>query len=343
MFKMNLQTLIGFVIGLVVVAACEFIFEGGSLLYSMLFFVTLAQGPITILAATEIVQSDWAKPYKKYLLSVRHMNFFLALLFVVFILAGKLNLYDWAHHPNAWLNSDFFAIRNVVLLLLAWVVANKYAKESLNESKTKTMWSLFWIFTFVLCQTIVAFDWIMSLEYPWISTLFGIYTFVEAFYAGLGLAAFFTYFKYMQMTESFGETRVQKSQMDMMTLMFGFSIFWAYQFFSQYIVIWYGNIPEEVAFLSSRLETFGNTLYLVPFILFFIPFWSLLSRKVKGNPRAVMVIAAVIWAGLLLERFFYLRPHMTLNPLITVVEFLAIGVVFLVVMRNGVSGETAQA
>ena len=334
--KIDMKVLVAFIVGAALIAGFEFMFDGGSLLYCMLFFVAVSQGPIAIMAAVDIVDSQWAKPYKALMFSVRHMILFIAILFGVFLLAGKLELFStWMHgHQTAWLNPEFFSIRNIVLLLLAWVVANKYAKESLANSDKKIKWALFWLFTYVINQTIVAFDWVMSLMYPWISTLFGAYFFVEAFYSGLALAAVFTYLYHQNLSETYTEKTFKKSQMDMMTLFFGFSVFWGYQFFSQYIVIWYGNIPEEVAYIKQRLDMFGGLLYMVIIILFVIPFLSLIFRKVKGNPRAVLTVGLIVWAGILLERVIMLAYHMPLNPVITLVEFVIIGGVFVWVIRN---------
>lgn len=313
-----------------IIAILEFTFhESGSLMYSLLFFAALSQGPLAIVAAADIVNSGWVKPYKREMFSVRHMMLFVALLFLIFALSGKVHLYDWAHHENGWLNQNFFIIRNLAMLVLAWLVAGKYQKESLSESDKKAKWGVIWVFAYVAGQSLIAFDWVMSLDYPWVSTLFGAYFFVEAFYAGLALAAVITYFNYHNFVVDFPEKTFKKSQMDMMTLMFGFSIFWAYQFFSQYLVIWYGNIPEEVGYLTHRLDEYSATLYLVLIILFIIPFWTLLSRKIKANPRFSMIIGFLILGGILLERFFMIAPRLSLHPVITPVEFALTALAFL--------------
>jgi hypothetical protein len=345
MMQISKTILIGtFLACAVVIAILEFTFaDSGSVLYSMLFFVALAQGPLAIVAAADIVKSNWVQPYRREMLSVRHMNLFIALLFAIFAFTGKIHLYDWSEHTNAWLNPQFFIIRNIVILLLAWVVAGKFAKESMSNSPNKSVWGIFWVFTFVLSQTIVAFDWVMSLDYPWISTLFGAYFFVEAFYAGLALAAVMTYFNLHNFVEDFSEKTFKKSQMDMMTLMFGFSIFWGYQFFSQYIVIWYGNIPEEIAYIKFRLDQYSILLYLVIAILFLIPFVLMLSRKIKGNPKLVMPIGFLIWGGILLERYFMIAPHMNLNPLIVAVEFVLTAIVFIATLLYTRSVNKASA
>ena len=338
---MNSKVLLAFVLGAVALGVFEFFTHGGSLLYCLMFFVAVSQGPITIMAAADIVSAKWHHPYKSVMFSMRHMNLFLAIAFAIFFGISMSNgsfeeiFVNWMHgHQTAWLNPEFFGIRNVVLLLLAWLVSNKFAKTSLTNGKGRTPWALAWVFTFVIGQTIYAFDWVMSLQYPWISTLFGAYFFVEAFYSGLALAAVFTFFKYQHFIENYSEKSFKKSQMDMMTLFFGFSVFWAYQFFSQYIVIWYGNIPEEVAFIKQRLDMFSGLLYMVIVIMFVIPFITLLFRSNKSNPKFVMGIGILVWFGILLERVFMLAPHADLNPVITLVEFLIMSGVFYWVIKN---------
>ncbi|RMF54389.1 MAG: hypothetical protein D6748_16500 [Calditrichaeota bacterium] len=338
---LNSKIIIGFLIALALIAGLEFNFEGGALMYCMLFFVAISMGPIAIVAAVDIAGSQWIKPYKKILLSTRHMILLIPFLFIVFWASGKLHLYGWTEHETGWLNQNFFVLRNVLVLLFAWVMANKFASVSLNDAPGKVKWGVLWELTYVVTQTLVAVDWVMSLDYPWISTLFGAYFFVEAFYSGLALAAIITFFKYQSFNDQFPKT-FKNSQMDMMTMMFGFSIFWAYQFFSQYLVIWYGNIPEEVAFLVHRLEIYSNLMYLVLISLFVIPFITMLSRKVKGNPVADLVLGILVLSGILLERFFMIAPHMTLNPVITIVEFLVLAVLFVMVLRTSEAAEVTS-
>lgn len=340
---LNSKILIGFVVGIALIAGLEFAFEGGSLLYCMLFFAAISMGPVAIVGAVDIAGSDWIRPYRKMMLSVRHIILLIALLFVVFWLTGKVHLYEWTKTPNAYLNENFFVLRNVLLLFFAWIMANKYAKESLTESDKKAKWAVLWELTYVITQTFVAIDWVMSLEYPWISTLFGAYFFVEAFYSGLAVAALMTFFNHQNFISLYSKEKFAKSQMDMMTMMFGFSIFWAYQFYSQFLVIWYGNIPEEVSFLSHRLDIFSNWLYIVLVILFVIPFVTLLSRKIKANPTAVMIIGSLILAGILIERLFMLVPHMILNPVITPIEFLILGILYIMVIKNEVESPSSSS
>ncbi len=338
---MNSKVITAFLISAVIIGIFEFFSHGGSLLYCLLFFVAVTQGPVTVMAAADIVNARWHIPYKNVMFSMRNMNLYLAILFAVFFFIGQSTgnfshiFESWMHdHQNTWLNPEFFGARNIALLLLAWFVSNRYANASFTGANNRTPWALAWVFTYVIGQTVFAMDWVMSLQFPWISTLFGAYFFVEAFYAGLAFAAILTYFKHQELNEAYTTKTFQKSQMDMMTLFFGFSVFWAYQFFSQYLVIWYGNIPEEVAYLTQRLDMFKWMLYMVIVILFVIPFISLLFRSNKSNPKFVMGIGFVVWAGILLERVFMLAPHTSLNPLITLVEFVVMSGVFYWVVKN---------
>ncbi len=319
-----------------------------SMLYTMLFFVAISMGPIAIMAAVDICESDWAKPYKREMLSTHHMILFIAMLFAGFVALGKLSVYDWSIPVEGlerkWLNESFFTWRNLALLLISWLVASTYAKKSLNNEKGKVMWAIFYVFAYVITQTMVAFDWVMSLDFPWLSTLFGAYFFVEAFYSGLALAAIFTYFFSDYYAEKYPAKTFKKAQMDMMTMMFGFSIFWAYQFFSQLIVIWYGNIPEEVAFFTHRLHIYGNWLYAVILVLFVTPFWVLLSRKVKANAKFVMIMGFWIWGGILLERVFMIHHHVHLNWIVVIPQFIvAAGVFYVVVQSRGASESLKSA
>lgn len=337
----KMQVLIAFLAGAVVIGGLELTFEGGSLLYCMLFFATISMGPMAVIAGADISGGKWVKPYKETMFSVRHMILFVLILFLVFIGLKRHELiYFWAeegtefHHT--WLEKNFYMLRNVLLLAVSWIVANVYAKASMQEKSSKVFWAIMWVFSFVITQTVIAFDWVMSLEFPWISTLFGAYFFVEAFYCGLAFAAIYTSLRYQHLLEVHDEKTFKKSMMDMMTMFFGFSIFWAYQFFSQYIVIWYGNIPEEVSYFTRRLDEFSGWLYIIPVILFVTPFWILISRKMKANPKVIIWVGLLVWAGILVERFFMLGAHhdIHLSPIITTAEVLVAAGVFFWVVKN---------
>ncbi len=308
--------------------------QGGALLVTLLFWVTLAHGPITVVAAADIVNGKWIKPYKREMLSVYPFGLVIPFLFLAF--SPNVKHYVWFHDQGVWLNSTFFIVRNVVLLLITFFFARKFALESIKEGPRKSTYAVWYVLAYVITHTIIAFDWVMSMEYPWISTLFGAYFFVEAFYAGIAFGGVMTFINYARFTSEYPVKVFKKAQMDMGTLLFGFSVFWAYQFYSQYLVIWYGNLPEEVSFLARRVASspMREFAYSVIVLLFLVPFVTLLFRKLKGSPGFLLCIALVIYTGLLIERILYVVPHFTVNPLLTIIEFALVGGLFAFIVQS---------
>lgn len=336
--KLNWRTLL---IATVVIAVVAYLMEnvllaaqGGALLVTLLFWVTLAHGPIAVVAAADIVSGKWIQPYKREMLSVYPFGLVIPVLFLAFV--PNLKYYIWYHDQGVWLNSTFFITRNVVLLLITFLLARKFALESIKEGPKKSTYAVWYVLAYVATHTIIAFDWVMSMEYPWISTLFGAYFFVEAFYAGIAFGGVMTFINYANFTKEYPIKVFKKSQMDMGTLLFGFSVFWAYQFYSQYLVIWYGNIPEEVSFLARRVATspMREFAYSVIVLLFLIPFVTLLFRKLKGSPGYLLFISLIIYTGLLIERVLYVEPHLTVNPILAIVEFALVGGLFALIVQS---------
>ena len=299
--------------------------NNGSLLFTLVFWIAIIEGCIALVATTELVKAQWILPLKKGLLSVYPLLLFIAFLFIFLVL--QINIYPWAEGQGIWLNKWFFMIRNFILLLLAYVLARKLAIESDKESKKRDLYAILYLLVFVVSQSLVAFDWVMPLEYPWFSTLFGGYFFVESFYVGIAVAGVFC-FLLLKKSAQENADKLSKALNDTATMMFGFSLLWAGLFYSQFLVIWYGNIPEEAGFLVARIS---NPLsYVILVALFFAPFIILLSRRAKSNPSVVLAVSSAILLGLFIERLLLLFPAVPLNPILLVLEFLLISFLFVV-------------
>jgi hypothetical protein len=145
---------------------------------------------------------------------------------------------------------------------------------------------------FALTITFAAFDWLMSLDAHWYSTIFGAYVFAGAV---LGLLAFLVLAVLtLHRHDALRETITPEHYHDLGKLLFAFVVFWAYMAFSQYLLIWYGNIPEETIWFLHRGE--GTWLYaslLLVFGQFVVPFFFLFPQPVKRNPKALRFIS--IW------------------------------------------------
>jgi len=167
----------------------------------------------------------------------------------------------------------------------------------------------------------------MSLEYPWYSTLFGGYTFIESIFSGIAIAGIITG---MKLRGGVTDPSLRKVLIDTATMMFGFSLLWAGLFYAQFLVIWYGNLPEEVGFLTRRSIHFPLKIagYSIILLLFVLPFVILLSKEIKKNSKVVSLVGLSVLLGIFVERLFYLIPDLTLNPLIIVFEIVMVGVLF---------------
>jgi hypothetical protein len=306
----------------------------GSLLLTLLFWIALVQGSIALVAAADLAQGKWIVPLKKHLLSVYPIILFVAILFL--IISRQMSMYGWAREPHGfWFNEWSFILRNFALLVASFVLARKFAKESVKESEKKNRWAALYILSFVVSQSLIGFDWVMSLEYPWISTLFGAYFFIEATYLGLAIAAIFCFLLLRKALHENSEL-VKKTQRDVATFMFGFSLFWAGMFFAQFLTIWYGNIPEEVMFTTKRM-TLPTLKFMAQYILgalFFVPFLVLLSRKIKTTASAVSIIALIVMSGLLVERLFFLMPNVSINAVIAGIEMILMLVLFVLTVGS---------
>ena len=178
-------------------------------------------------------------------------------------------------------------------------------------------------------MSIFAFDWAMSLEPHWFSTIFGAWFFMGAFWGGVAATAWATVYaksKDPDLNKLMGPQQLH----DLGKLSFAFSIFWAYLFFSQYLVIWYGKLPWEQAWIIHRAEAPWGTLSALTFVLcFVVPFAGLLGLKAKLTPWILRLFTTVILIGLWMERYLMVVPSIhDGDPTITLLEP-AIGLLFL--------------
>lgn len=298
--------------------------KSGTFLLNLVFWVAAVQGCIALVASAELSKARWILPIRRELLSVYPMLLFVSVLFAFFGL--QLDIYPWAREGGLWLNKKFFFIRNLALLAASYLLARKFAEETLEQRPNKNLYAVLYLLVFVTTQSFVAFDWIMSLEYPWFSTLFGGYFFIESLYAGIAMAGVAVYFL-LSREGGPEEAGLQKTLKDVATLLFGFSLLWAGLFFAQFLVIWYGNLPEEVVFLTRRVlqPPLRELSYFVLLSMFIVPFILLLSIKVKTSKRMVLAMSLLVLLGVLVERLVFLAPATRLGPVTFLVEFALAG------------------
>jgi len=295
-----------------------------SVLIALLSWSAIGQGVIAMSAAADLSQGKWIAAIRPYLQQYYPWLLLFPLVFLVF--SRHVAVYNWSHHPNGWLNPSFFIIRNTIALLLPFILAHVYVKASQNKSQRTGLFAVLYIFSFLVSQSFMAYDQVMTFEYPWINTLFGGYFFVEGLYGGIAFCAILAGILLGKKGKSF-----QSAYRDFTIMIMGFALLWAGLFYSQYLVIWYGNIPEEVSYLYKRMAV-PSLKYMGAYVLatvFFIPFFALVSRKIKSKPLAVGFLSLLIFSGLLVERMIFIFPVAPHNPPAQIIQFLLLALPFL--------------
>jgi hypothetical protein len=308
--------------------------KSGDFLYVLLFWVAVVQGCMAVGAVATFAGARWIDPVKRHLLSVYPMLWVLAGGFAFFAFTS-LDAYSWVAHPGRWLNKDYFVIRNIGCMVLTALLGTLLAREAARSGPKRVTLAVLYLFSYVTTQSLVAFDWVMSLEYPWYSTLFGGFFFMEALLTGFAISGIFWFcLSKKTPSEQFEKTRSQRR--DMAALQFGFSVFWAYLMYSQILVIWYGNLPEETTFFHFRLKEspIRELLYSLLGLMFAGPFVTLISRKAKETPVVVIFASFLTLSGMLIERVVYLAPNLHLNPAIIVPLFLGFAALFVLSVKS---------
>jgi hypothetical protein len=285
---------------------------GGAMLVTLVFATALAQGAVAVVAVTDLTAAKWAGSLRRELLVGAQLAPVLALLFL--LLWPALGIYPWAAAPGAWLNRPFFMARNFALLLATAGVGLLLARRSLARDPRLKGTAVVYLLLFAATQTLVAFDWVMSLSYPWVSSMFGMYFSVEALFAGLALSGLLASLVHRRRLER-DPAAWEAARGDLGRLIFGFSVLWGGLFFAQFMLIWYGNLPEEVGFIARRLAAQPTRgLMLFPAACFGVPFLMLLPARAKRRPVIVAAASLGILVGLLAERLVFVLPVLPLDP-----------------------------
>jgi hypothetical protein len=309
--------------GAAAIVALETIFRGavgGSLILTVAFWRAVAEGSVALASAAELTKARWVAPIKTRLLAVYPLILVTTLLLIP--LGARIDLYPWADSQGLWLNQWFFLGRNVALSLVLFILASFLASDPEGHGPHRGSLIVSYLLVFVASQSLLAFDLVMSLEHPWISTLFGGYFFIEALFAGMALSGAICFFALrtggplaLRSGDPEVRVRLRVTLKDTATLIFGFSLLWAGLFYAQFLVIWYGNIPEEASFLVRRLteSPVREISFSVLGAMFFAPFVLLISRRAKSSPPVVLTASLLVFYGVFAERVVFLAPVAPLN------------------------------
>ncbi|MGD9765305.1 MAG: quinol:cytochrome C oxidoreductase [Candidatus Binatia bacterium] len=279
-------------------------------LVAYLYFLSIALGSLFFVLCTFVCRAGWSVAVRRLLENAMATMPMFALLFVP-IYIGRHEIFVWtdaaevAKHPvlqgkSAYLNEGFFLARALFYLVSWCALAVYFSRQSQlqdetgDERITRRLQAVAapGLILFALTVTFAAIDWIMSLEPEWYSTIFGVYYFtgsVLASFAFLVLAI-----AWIRARGRLGGIVTIEHIHDLGKLLFGFTVFWAYIAFSQYFLIWYGNIPEETAYYMHRSHgswaAMGKVLIFGHFV---VPFFFLMPRAVKRS--VPLLVSAAVW------------------------------------------------
>ncbi|MCA9557803.1 MAG: hypothetical protein KC583_04485 [Myxococcales bacterium] len=278
-----------------------------SYLVAFMLCLTIALGALFFTIIHHLTRATWSTGLRRIAENLAGTLPVLAVLFLP-ILLGLHDLYHWSHeavpahdplirHKSGYLSTSFWVIRAVVFFGLWTAIALFFRRNSVKQDETgdtaltfkMRKWAPVSTLIFALSISFAGFDWMMSLDPHWFSTMFGVWTFagsMVSFFAALGLAGL-----WLTKKGALAKTLTVGNFHDIGKLLFGFIVFWAYISFSQYYLIWYANIPEETAWYLHRThEGWDNIFSLIIGGHFILPFALLMSRHLKRR-RAVLGLA----------------------------------------------------
>ncbi|MEO0511923.1 MAG: hypothetical protein AAF108_03395 [Planctomycetota bacterium] len=218
-----------------------------------------------------------------------------------------------------FLNSPFFIVRAVIYFVVWGVLAYRLSSLSLEQDRTGDRWltqkarytSGWGVLLFALTTAFAGFDWLMTLDYHFFSTMWGVYFFAGGAFGSLALVA--TQLGLLRRAGRLDGVVTEEHSHDLGKLLFGFSVFWAYIAFSQYFLIYYSNIPEETAFYLARMQDWLPLTIVIVAGHFVFPFFVLLPRPLKRRAGWIGVVGALLLLVHLLDTTWVVRPMIYLK------------------------------
>ena len=295
-----------------------------SWLFAFGFFFTLCAGCFFWTIVHYATDAEWTVVVRRQLENIAVLFAVLAIFFIPILLLRQ-HLYEWMNiapgkevnldSKRAYLNLNFFILRAAFFLGFFIIASQLLRRFSVRQDKDgnpqftirlrKVAFASLPLFA--LCLTFGAFDWLMSLNYRWFSTMFGVYIFAGA--AGSSMALLVLVITALQRAGYLKNVVTREHYHIMGKWMFAFCVFWAYIGFGQYMLIWYANIPEEIQyFLTRNTESWWSLSMVLVAGRFFGPFAILLLQSIKKHPHQLCYVAAWILVMQMLDIYLVVLP-----------------------------------
>ena len=329
-----------------------------SYLIAFMFVLGLSLGSLGLLMLQHLTGGHWGVMTRRPLESATRVLPVVAVFFLPIAIFGMKHLYgEWLHAPptgegslsnlqKSYLTSSGFLIRAVIYFMV-WLLLvflfNRWSKEQdVNREdralrRRMQMLAGPGIILYVFVMTFAAIDWVMSLSPHWASTIYGFLFVIGQLISSMSLMI--AVLVLLSRTAPMEGVIQSRHLHDLGKLLLAFVMLWAYFGFSQLLIIWSGNLPEEISFYRSRL--YGGWGVVAVFVLifhFFVPFFSLLSRDLKRSAQMLPKIAVWLIFMRLVDLFWLTRPEFTTSAVPGLMDAAAIlvlaGIWFAVFARN---------
>ncbi len=293
------------------------------------FFMMIALGVLAFYAIQIASQAGWSPVLFRVMEGITAYLLPGGLIVLIIAFFADSHLFIWLKegmtvegHENydklvagksGWLNKTGFFIRGLIFLggwslyrhfSRKFSIAQDTAEDNSNYKKSFRIAAGFLVF-FIYTESMMSWDWIMSVDPHWFSTLFGWYVFASMFVSGITVIGLITlYLKTKGHLEFVNENHLH----DVAKFMFAFSIFWTYLWFSQFMLIWYSNIPEEVTYFITRFKDYQLPFLGMVALNFVFPILMLISADYKRVPWFVVMAGLVILFGHYIDIFNMIMP-----------------------------------
>jgi hypothetical protein len=298
-----------------------------ALYVACIFIMLLSLGALAFYAIQQVAQAGWSPVLFRVMQGITaYLPVGSVIFFILLVLAAMHynHMFIWMDPEvvktdkliagkSGYLNVPFWLIR-AAIFLIGWNLYRYYsrknclAQDDANDNsyykKNFKMSAGFLVF-FIVTESIMSWDWIMSIDPHWFSTLFGWYVFASFFVSGITTIALVTlYLKSKGYLEFVNTSHIH----DLAKFMFGISVFWTYLWFSQFMLIWYSNIPEEVTYFVTRIENYNLPFFGMVVMNFVFPILILINTDFKRLTWVIVMAGIVILLGHYVDFFNMIMP-----------------------------------
>jgi hypothetical protein len=324
--------LVAFLAGFLLTPAAERGRFGAAYLTGFMFTTTIGVGALFFVVIQHLTKAGWSVAPRRIMEWLSQGLTASAGLFVPIVLMSQDIWHHWmgphaAHDPillkkQAYLNPTFFYIRAVIFLLTWALLAAWFYKQSRDQdtsgdrrlSAKRESAAAPAIFALGITISFAGFDWVMSLDPHWYSTIFGVYIFAGSLVSSMAVLALCII--RLRKHNVGGDLLTVEHMHDVGKFLFGFTVFWAYIGFSQFMLIWYANIPEETGWFKERFAgswtggSWGTLAAILLFGHFVIPFFGLLSRHIKRRRPTLAFWASWQLVMIYLDMYWLVMPSL---------------------------------